>query len=94
MMELHRYWFEFEIAPGDLDENPSYAGLSWGCGVTAYNYDDAVEILRQRVFKEDPLPEIARVVKDIDISQLDEGHVRPNMTAPSERGIWFPAGVS
>lgn len=94
MKDLRPYWFEFEIAPGDLDQNPSYAGLSWGCGVTAYGYDDAIDILRQTIFRQDPLPKIARVVENIEISQLDEGHVRPNMTTPFARGIWFPAGVT
>lgn len=92
-MELHRYWFEFAIAPGELGQFPSYSGLGWGCGVTAHNYDDAIAILRDRIFKSDPVPEIAQVVEDVDLSELDEGHVRPNMTAPTERGVWFPAGV-
>lgn len=90
-MELHRYWIEFAISPGELGMFPSYAGLSWGCGVTAYNYDDAMKLLRERIFKSDPVPEVVRVLEDVDIEHVDEGHVRPNMGAPSNRGIWFPA---
>jgi hypothetical protein len=54
-MGLHRYWFEFEISPGELGQYPSYAGLALGCGVTAHTLDDAFGILRQGIFKQDPL---------------------------------------
>lgn len=93
-MQLHRYWFEFSISPGEIGHYHSYAGLDWGCGVTAYDYDDAFAILREAVFKDDPMPEVSRVVEDIDVSELDERHVLPNMGAPSDRGIWFPTGIS
>ncbi len=87
-MELTRYWFEFDLT---LDE-PHPIGVLIGCGVTAHNYEDAIMLLRQRVFTHDPLPTITRVVADVDISTLDADHVLPNMGIPSERGIWYPIG--
>jgi hypothetical protein len=82
---LKQYWFKFKTLP------PS--PLNMGCGITAYSYDDALNILKERVFpNRDPIPEIASCVEDIDISSLDEKHVRPNMDAPVNRGVWFPKG--
>jgi hypothetical protein len=92
-MSLRRFWLRFAIAPGELTTYTSYAGLSYGCGVTAHNYDDAINLLRSHLFRGDPLPEISEVVEDVDVSRLDAGHVRPNMGDPSRRGIWFPAGI-
>ena len=37
-------------------------------------------------------PPIESISEDVDISTLDEGHVRPNMGNPLRRGIWFPIG--
>jgi len=87
---LHRYWVEFEITPGELGMYPSYAGLGLGCGVTGCTWDDALRLLRERLFQNDPVPAITRVVDDVDVRHLDGGRVRPNMGSPSERGIWFP----
>lgn len=88
--QLHRYWLEFEISPGDLGQHPSYAGLSHGCGVTAYTSDDAKQLLQQVLFGDDPLPQIVEMIEDIDVRQLDQGRVIPNMGSPHERGVWFP----
>lgn len=84
---MTRYWFEFS---GSLQEFPS--GLILGCGVTAYDYADAISILRQKVFKGKELPEIKSIVENIDIRTLDNGHIRPNMGDPTLRGVWFPMG--
>ncbi|QKJ31879.1 hypothetical protein HQ865_19625 [Mucilaginibacter mali] len=45
-MELTRYWFEFEYKT--YSELP--IGLAMGCGLTAYNFDDAIHLLQQKVF--------------------------------------------
>lgn len=29
-------------------------------------------------------------VENVDISSLDDNHVRPNMGSPIVRGVWFP----
>jgi hypothetical protein len=88
--KLHRFWLQFSIAPGDLDQYSSWAGLSLGCGVTAFTFEDAVAVLRQTVFGEDPLPDVVQVIEDIDVRTLDQGRIVPNMRPPNERGVWFP----
>ena len=84
-MNLRRFWFEF--LPG-RDLPP---GLQSGCGVTAFDGEDARQILRKRVFGGDD-PPIARIVENVDVSSLDPGHVLPNLLPPNERGVWFPQG--
>jgi len=63
-----------------------------GCGLTAYNYEDAISILKQKVFYNIPFPQIDNFIENVDISTLDEKHVLVNMGLPNIRGIWFPAG--
>src|SRR5688572_1906944 len=48
MTLLHRYWFEFEPSL-----TPSF--INMGCGVTAYDYDDAVSLLSHHVFNRSAL---------------------------------------
>ena len=78
MVELTRFWFEFD---GPMPRS---------CGVTAYNYDDAMSLLKKIVFQDGEVPEIRKMIEDIDISSLDEGKILPNIGAPSFRGIWYP----
>ena len=84
---MTRYWFNFK---GNLLDLPP--GLIMGCGVTAYNYADAISIVQQKVFKGKELPEIKTEIENIAISTLDKGHVLPNMKDPTLRGVWFPGG--
>ena len=71
-------------------------GVHWepGCGVTAYNFEDALTLMKENVFGDDDLPPIRNVVEDIDISTLDEKQVRSNIGIPVFRGVWFPTGPS
>jgi hypothetical protein len=85
MTLLRRYWFTFSSVK-------AYSTLRLGCGVTAYDYDDAVSILRQAVFVDDEAFIIERVIEDVDVSNLDPRHVIPNMDPPIWRGVWFPKG--
>src|SRR5262245_34608723 len=88
---LKRFWFEFEISEDGIRRYSSYTSvLRLGCGVTAYSYEDALVVLRERLFKEDPLPPIRNAIENIDISTPDPGHVLPNMGVPIWRGVWFP----
>lgn len=89
-MQLHRYWIEFDIDA--LSNLPIGVGL--GCGVTAYDRDDALRLVEERVFRGQALPNVKSINENVDISQLDAGHVRPNMLNPLPRGIWFPAGYA
>jgi hypothetical protein len=69
-------------------ETPS--PLNLGCGISAYNLADAKQLLTDQVFTTYGPREIAEVTEDVDISTLDELHVRPNMGLPVKRGVWFP----
>ncbi|UXE68862.1 MAG: hypothetical protein KA713_09915 [Chryseotalea sp. WA131a] len=83
-----RYWFEFDS--NQIKDLPP--GLPLGCGVTAYDYNDAISILRQSVFKGQEIPELKNKKENIDIRTLDQRHVIPNMKDPTLRGVWFPLG--
>jgi hypothetical protein len=85
MKTLKRYWFTFE-------KFSKPTPLNLGCGVTAHNYEDAVTLLRERVFRGKELPPIAKFVEDIDVSILEQKHVFPNIGMVNVRGIWFPQG--
>ena len=82
---LHRYWITF----ADTSDFPMW---SLGCGVTASSRDDALEILRFMVFKDEPMPKVQEFVEDVDVNNLDQGHVVPNMGVVAWRGVWFPPG--
>lgn len=85
---MTRYWFEFDSS----QIKDFLPGLPIGCGVTAYDYDDAISILRQKVFKGQEIPELKEKKENIDIRTLNQGHVIPNMRDPTLRGVWFPLG--
>jgi hypothetical protein len=85
---IKRFWFEFFRS----QEKPLPMGVQHGCGLSAYNHDDAVELLKQKVFEGTELPTIENMVEDVDVSTLDNGHVLPNMGDVTIRGIWFPLG--
>jgi hypothetical protein len=82
---LRRFWFEFE-------RSASPTPLNIGCGVTAYDYDDAVSIIRDSVFAGRGVPSFVKVVQDINVQDLDKDHVLPNMGIVTNRGVWFPLG--
>ena len=83
MDQLIRYWFRFE--PQILSR-----ALNLGCGVSAWGYEDALALLHERIFKDGILPRILELKQGVDISLLDDEHVRPNMEDPTVRGIWYP----
>ncbi len=85
MKALTRFWFTFKTV---LEFNP----LNIGCGVTAYDYEDACDILNQCVFMNKSIPEIASALENVDIRSLDQNHVVPNMGLVTSRGVWFPLG--
>jgi hypothetical protein len=71
---LIRFWFKTK------------GGL--GIGVTAYSKADAEELIRTTQLYVNT--EIVEVIEDIDIRELDQNHVIPNMGPPNFRGIWYP----
>ncbi|MGI8513529.1 MAG: hypothetical protein ACR2NH_12975 [Solirubrobacteraceae bacterium] len=81
---LRRFWFSYDgLAPGHRA-----GGL--GCGVTAESRAAAESLLRAELFGGAVLPAPTEVLEDVDIRDLDPGHVVPNMGDPSTRGVWFP----
>ncbi len=71
---LHRYWFCFEKSePSNEDPFPPQT-----CGVTAYDYDDAMALMQRFVFPDRPLPCIAAFKEDLDMSILlaQDKHMR------------------
>lgn len=88
VVELTRYWMEF----GPDSNLPAGCGI--GVGVTAYNLTDALLLVRERIFKNRAAPPYRKCIEDVDIRDLDQGHVIPNMRSPAERGIWFPMGYA
>jgi len=85
---MRRFWFEL-----DLSINiPHPPGTLLGCGITAYDLNDALGILHTNVFIGYAAPKIKNIKKDVDIRSLDQGHVIPNMGVVTNRGVWFPLG--
>ena len=82
MRKLRRFWFSFEKIGRPTP-------LNLGCGVTAYDYDDAIALLQERVFPEETIPKIIECIRDVDVSTLEANHVLPNLGSVIDRGIWF-----
>lgn len=80
---LHRYWFTFERS---ADASP----LNMGCGVTAFDLKDAKSLLEEIVFPVFGPRNISSFIEDVDVSTLEEDHVRNNMGSSVLRGVWFP----
>jgi len=87
-MKLQKYWFEFRLSMND----PHPIGTLMGCGVTASSKAEAIELLRERVFRSDSLPLIEKCIEGVEVSHLDPRHVLPNIGDVSQKGIWFPLG--
>ncbi len=73
---LTRYWFRSEEGKG--------------VGVTAYSRHEAESLVRSEGWVMGMRPSFTDVIEDIDVRDLDEQHVIPNMGICSERGIWYP----
>ena len=84
-----RYWFEFDFE--DYKDNIP-AGVYYGCGITTSNYNQAILLLKNKVFINKEFPKILRFIENVDINILDQGKIIPNMRAPIYIGIWFPLG--
>jgi hypothetical protein len=81
---LRRYWFTFESSESPIPMNS-------GSGVTAYDYEDALTLMREKVFH-GHLPSIRQCTEDVDVASLDARHVIPNLGNVLVRGVWFPLG--
>lgn len=85
---MKRYWFTFNKSQSTVLPY----GVAMGCGITAFNLEDAKSILLQKVFNSKIIDLSYEVIEDININELDRNHVIPNMLSPSIRGVWYPIG--
>ncbi|MEM9466992.1 MAG: hypothetical protein AAGA90_16590 [Actinomycetota bacterium] len=85
MFSLRRCWIRFE---GDDQDLPD--GTALGCGVTAIDLKDAIELINRLLF-DGMAASISEIVEDVDVSTFDEGHLLPNLGDVKRRGIWLPA---
>jgi hypothetical protein len=85
MSELHKFWFKFEPIP-----LPS--AINVGCGVTAYDLNDALQMLRDYVFGHNGPPSIVQCIEDVEMREIEQNHAYPNIGDTERRGIWFPQG--
>lgn len=80
------FWVNFKQEAG----NELPIGTWMGCGVTAYDKDDALKMLKEKIFFDWELIPIASIKENISIEDLDQNHVVPNIGNFFMRGIWFP----
>ena len=74
---LRRFWFP---VPGHL-----------GIGVTAYSRTEAEALARTAANQVGWPFDAGVVVEDIDVRDLDQNHVVPNMGPVNFHGVWYPA---
>lgn len=87
---LKRYWFEFDYPKARLSFY-GYIPIGDCCGITAYDYDDAIKIMHRFILRENEKPIFKRVVENVDISALEDENVKYNSGVPIWRGVWYPA---
>lgn len=88
-MNLNHYWFEFDLPPGSAAQ-----GLEPRCGVSAFDRDDALHLLRHIVFAGQAPPPIRRCIEDVTEQTLAELRIARSHRPLKWRGIWYPLGYS
>jgi len=73
---LRRFWFELS------------RGL--GVGVTANTRLEAESLARDACLQSGWAFELSGLIEDVDVNDLDQNHVVPNMGPPNFKGVWFP----
>ena len=73
---LHRYWFAV----------PSHLGI----GVTASSRSQAEALAREAARRLGWAFEGTACTEGVDVRQLDQQHVVPNMGPPNLPGVWYP----
>jgi hypothetical protein len=63
--------------------------FSIGFGVSGYDEEDCLDLVRTEIFHGRPLPDIRNRMPDIDVSTLPE-HIQQLLGNPAARGVWFP----
>lgn len=75
---LKTYWIE------------SPAIRSLGLGVTAFSRDDAFQLLSASGYTLSADDLSLRVTEGIQVADLDQNHIIPNMGPIVFRGVWYP----
>lgn len=83
---MKTFWIDFEKTEG----KNLPIGTWLGCGVTANNINDAVDLLKRNLFRDWELVPILSVKEDVSIDDLEKNHVLPNIGNIMIRGIWYP----
>src|SRR5262245_47046160 len=87
---LIRFWIEFDYGPGPDQPSTWNPGPSW-VGVTGFDVDDALRIVRAEYFKDGSMPSIRSMAEDVDVSTIDIIKATGvGNSPPIWRGIWFP----
>ena len=89
-MKLYHYWFEFDLPEVDAASRD----VALGCGVTAFNRDDALWLIRETIFAGGVLPSISCCQEDVDRAFLEMKGIRGKAAPLRWRGIWYPLGYS
>jgi|HubBroStandDraft_6_1064221.scaffolds.fasta_scaffold519703_2 hypothetical protein len=79
---MRPYWIKPE-------RSPEPTNLNLGVGITAHSEADARQLFEMAFGQS---RQIASIEPIADMSELDQGHVVPNMGNWLRRGIWFPLG--
>jgi hypothetical protein len=91
-LRVRRYWFEF-----DVDSSAATSGLrarlASGCGVTGRNEDDCLELIKRNIVAGNELPNVRRVIRNVDVSTLNT-MIRRTMDGSRARGVWYPTSRS
>jgi hypothetical protein len=86
---LKRYWFEFEF-PKPRIGHGVYIPANGCCGITAFDYDDALNIMRRFMLRENETPIFRRVIENVDMTTIEDENVFCNLGVPIWRGVWYP----
>lgn len=86
---LKRYWFEFDFPKPRLAHD-GYIPSDGCCGITAFDYQDALKIMRRFLLRENETPIFSRVIENVDVSALENENAPRNLGVPVWRGVWYP----
>ena len=86
---LIRFWFEFDFPKPRLSHD-YYIPADGCCGITAFDYDDALKIMRRFMLRDEETPIFRRVIENVDVSTIENENAHRNLGVPVWRGVWYP----
>jgi hypothetical protein len=81
---LKRYWVQLESQVNAPEQT------IFEYGVTAYDLEDALNLIRQTFYVGKEFPQLSSHVENVDISKLNGGKPLYSMGIAVKRGVWFP----